>query len=131
VGFNNGRNNVDVTASAFSIGAKYGDVKKAHDWSVSYNYGTKGIASVIGAYSNNLILPDNKGHTFNATYALADNFHLGFKWISVAEKERKNTIDVAAAVNTTAQTAGQSYTGLQSNQEQKMKYFELTTGVMF
>lgn len=130
-GYTNGSRNVDVSKSAFALGLKYGDVKKAHDWSVSYVYGSKGIASTINAYANNLVLADNKGHTLNAAYALADNFHLGFKWFSMKEKEKKNVTDVAAAGNTSAQTSGVAYAGNQSQQEQATKYMELTAGVMF
>lgn len=123
--YTNGSNNVDVSRSAFSMGLKYGDVKKAHDWSVSYNYGSKGIASVIGAYSNNLILPDNKGHTINAAYAIADNFHIGAKWFSMTEKEKKLTT-TGLPYSTNAASVGTN-----ANQEQRTKYYELTTGVMF
>lgn len=109
----------DVSDSAWAVGLKYGQVKKAHDWDIGYIYGTKGINSVIGAFSNNLIAPDNKGHTIFADYAIADNFNIGFKWFSMKEKEKISPV------------TGVAFTGANANQEQKTKYWEITTGVMF
>lgn len=109
----------DVSDSAFALGVKYGAVKKAHDWDIGYIYGSKGVNSVIGAFSNDLVPVDNKGHTIFADYAVADNFNVGFKWFSMKEKEK---IDP---------TTGVAFAGNNANQELRTKYWEITTGVMF
>jgi hypothetical protein len=116
---------VDANRDAWSATLKYGSVKKAHDWSVAATYGTKGIASVVNAYSYDKWLADNKGWMFSAAYAIADNFNLGWKGMWLGERAR------LATATTTTQTAGQPYAGMNSSQDMKTKYWELTAGVMF
>ncbi|RYG54329.1 hypothetical protein EON80_31835, partial [bacterium] len=43
---------VELSRTAWSAGLTYGSLKKAHDFSVGYAYGNKGIASVINRYSH-------------------------------------------------------------------------------
>lgn len=105
-----------VSHSAYSLGLKYGKVRKAHDFSLGYAYGKKGLASVIAAYSNDRFLPDNKGHTFTVGYALADNLNIGGRAMFLKEIEKKS-VTTGAAI-TTAQT-------------QKTNSWELTAGVNF
>jgi len=105
----------EADRNAYSVGINYGKVKKAHDWSVGYAYGSKGIASVINTFSNDKFLADNKGHTVMAKYALADNFNLGFKGLWLKEKANKDDVGV----------------GVTTAQSQKTTYWEVTAGVAF
>jgi len=103
----------EVSRSAWSAGLTYGSLKKAHDFSVGYAYGSKGIGSVINRYSHEKFQADNKGHTIRAAYAIADNFHLGARAILTKEIEQ-------LATNGTAKP-----------NQGKNNYWELTGGVMF
>lgn len=109
----------EADKSAFAATLQYGKVKKAHDWTIGYTYGSKGLASTINAYSNDQFLADNKGHVFNGSYALADNFTLGVKGYFLKEKAKK------------VATTGAAYAGTTANQEQKTSTWELTAGVNF
>jgi|GEM_PF-3024243 len=116
--------NVELSSSAWTLGLTYGKLRKAQDFTVGYAYGTKGLASVIGAYTNDKFTADNKGHTFIAGYSIADNFHLGFRWMSLSEKEKKD-------LTTSAALAGSGYAGTKAAQNSKTNYWELTAGVAF
>jgi len=120
-------NNPEVGSSAWTLGLTYGKLRKAQDFTVGYAYGTKGIASVINTFTNDKFAADNKGHTVLLGYAMADNFHLGFRWISLQEKERLN----AVAATTAAACGGAAYAGANANQKMKQNYWELTAGVAF
>lgn len=109
----------DVSRSAWSAGLTYGSLKKAHDFSIGYAYGQKGLGSVINAYSYEKFTADNKGHTVEVAYAIADNFHLGWKGLFLKEKEK---LDPAT---------GAAYTAGNANREFKTNYWEVTAGVMF
>lgn len=111
--------NPEASRTAWSAGLTYGSLKKANDFTVGYAYGTKGIASVDNRYTYEKFAADNKGHTINVGYALADNFHLGWKGLFLKEKEK---IDPAT---------GAAYAGANSKREGKTNYWELTAGVMF
>ncbi len=112
--------------TAWTLGLTYGKLRKAQDFTVGYAYGTKGIASVMNAFTNDRFLADNKGHTIVAGYSLADNFHLGFRWMSLQEKERVDTTSATAAAG-----AGATYAGVNANQKMKTNFWELTAGVAF
>ena len=90
---------------------------------IGYAYGTKGIGSVINNFTNEKFLADNKGHTVVLGYAMADNFHLGFRWMSLQEKE---LIDTSAGAN-----QGLAYGGTTASQKMKTNYWELNAGVAF
>jgi hypothetical protein len=109
----------DADKSALSLGLTYGSLKKAQDFTVGYAYGSKGIASVINRYTYEKFAADNKGHTFQVGYALADNFHLGWKGLFLKEKAKLNAL------------TGVATTGVSAAQEIKTNYWELTAGVMF
>ncbi|MCO5141951.1 MAG: putative porin [Oligoflexia bacterium] len=113
----------EVSKSMFSGSLVYGSLEKAHDFTVGYTYQSKGIASVINTYTNSDFLADNKGHVFSAGYALADNFHLGFKGFFMKEKEKLQV--------TGAATDGLAYQSPNGGQEMKTTAFHFTTGVMF
>lgn len=117
-------NSPEISSSAWTLGLSYGKLRKAQDFTVGYAYGTKGLASVVGGYTNDKFAPDNKGHTIIAGYSLADNFHMGFRWMSLTEKEGRN-LSGAAAV------AGLPYAGVNGGQKSKINYWELTAGVAF
>ena len=53
---------------------------------------------------------------------MADNFHLGFRWISLQEKE---LIDASTVVA----NQGLAYGGTTANQKMKTNYWELNAGV--
>lgn len=123
----------EVSSTAWAAGLTYGKLRKAQDFTLGYSYGSKGIGSVITAYTNDQFPADMKGHTIVAGYSLADNFHLGFRWISLQEKERITTI-----TNTHANGAGLPYgasaagvAGRNSNQKNQSNYWELSAGVAF
>jgi hypothetical protein len=117
--FNNAATGTTVTAfpevsrTAWSAGLTYGSLKKAHDFSVGYAYGSKGIGAVINRYTHEKFQADNKGHTIRAAYALADNFHIGARAILTKEIEQVGP------------------TGTAKTQQAKNNYWELTGGVMF
>lgn len=109
----------EADRSAWSAALTYGSLKKAHDFTLGYAYGTKGLASLINAYSYEKFAADNEGHTFSAGYAIADNFHLGWKGLFLKEKSK---LDPAT---------GLAYSGVNRAQQMKTKYWELSAGVMF
>jgi len=113
----------EVSSSAWTLGLTYGKLRKAQDFTIGYAYGTKGIGSVINTYTNDKFMADNKGHTVLLGYAMADNFHLGFRWMSLQEKELLNA--------SIATTAGSAYAGTNAAQKMKTNYWELTAGVAF
>jgi len=117
-------NSPELSSTAWTLGLVYGKLRKAQDFTVGYAYGTKGLASVISAFSNDKFLADNKGHTVVAGYSIADNFNLGFRWMSLQEKELRNLSGAVAL-------AGLAYAGTNANQKQKTNYWELTAGVAF
>ena len=106
--------------SAYAAGLSYGKVKKAHDWSLSYYYASKGIDSVLSSYSNVLFPADNKGHIIEAKYNLADNFHIGAEFLMLKAKSNMNG-------------AGTLYTasGTSNAQQEKSSYWEVNAGVAF
>lgn len=110
---------VTVSNTAWTLGLTYGKLRKAQDFTVGYAYGTKGIGSVINAFTNDRFAADQKGHTVVAGYSLADNFHLGFRWINLSEKEKLST------------TTGLAYAGTAAAQKNSHSYWELTAGVAF
>lgn len=114
-----GQREVDMSTAAWAAGLKYGNVKKAHDFSVSYYYGNKGLGSVLNTYTNNQFMADNKGHTLAAAYALADNFTVGARGLWLKEKEKK------------VATTGLAYSGTQAAQDMATSFWELTAGVSF
>jgi hypothetical protein len=116
----------EVSSTAWTLGLTYGKLKKAQDFTLGYAYGTKGIGSVLNGMTNEKFLADNKGHTITAGYAMADNFHLGFRTMMLQEKQR---LDVNAA--SVAAGAGAAYAGANANQKMKTNYWELTAGVAF
>lgn len=115
----------EASKSAWSASLTYGALKKAQDFTVGYSYGNKGLASVVNAYSYEKFAADNKGHSFSVGYAIADNFHLGWKGLFLKEKEKINASSAVAG------TAGRAYSGANAAQENKTTYMELSAGVMF
>ncbi len=111
-----GATTVEVDSKAWTAGIAYGSIKKAHDFKVAYAYGEKDLGSVSNIVTNDRWTADNKGHLISATYALADNFELGWNGYFLKEKSKK-----AAATGLAVTTA----------QENKTNYWELTAGVMF
>jgi hypothetical protein len=127
-------NQPQVGSTAWTLGLTYGKLRKAQDFTIGYAYGSKGIGSVYDTYTNDKFQADNKGHTVILGYAMADNFHLGFRWMSLQEKERIN----ANGTNSAATGGGAAYgasaagvAGVNANQNTKTSYWELTAGVAF
>jgi len=116
---------IEMDNTAFTAGLAYGKVKRAHDWAIGYNYGSKGLASVINTFTYDKFAADNKGHTIWAKYALADNFHLGWKGLFLKEKAKKD--ESGRDIGSAAATGGTAM----ANYEQKTNYWELTAGVTF
>lgn len=71
--------NRNAKRDALGLSLFYGVAKKAHDFTVGYSYSEKGVASVVGTFSNGDALPDNRSHMFDAKYMLADAVALGGK----------------------------------------------------
>lgn len=111
-----GSTQVEAETKSLSLALNYGMIKRAHDFKIGYAYGSKDLGSVINTFANNRFLADNKGHIVSATYALADNFNLGWKGYFLKEKSRKNATTGVALTTT---------------QEQKSNLWELTAGVSF
>ncbi len=109
----------EVSATAWSAGLEYGSLRRAHDFTLGYAYGKKGIASMVGRYSYESFLPDNEGHKISLGYALADNFHLGSELLFLKEVERINW------------NTGLPYAQQNVNQQMHTTYWEVTAGVMF
>jgi len=114
----------DVSSSAWTLGMTYGKLRKAQDFTIGYAYTTKGIGSVYNTFANDRFRADDKGHTVLLGYSMADNLHLGFRWMSLSEKER-------IAASGAAATDGSAYAGTKANQQQKVSLWELTAGVAF
>lgn len=106
----------DADRTAWSAGLTYGAIKKAHDFSVGYAYGSKGIASVANAYSYERFLAGQQGHTVSAAYAIADNFTIGAKALFLKEKSPTDPTTGVAFAN---------------GREIKNNYWQVTAGVMF
>lgn len=122
----------DVSSTAWTLGLTYGKLKKAQDFMLGYAYTTKGIGSMVSGYTYGSFPVDYKGHTIVAGYSIADNFNLGFKYVTRKEKERINV------TNTHANGGGLAYeksaagvAGRNGNQQQAVNYWELTAGVAF
>jgi hypothetical protein len=58
---------------------------------------------------------------------MADNFHLGFRYLNLNEKERINAVSASTAAN----GGGAAYAGANANQKHTTNYWELTAGVSF
>jgi len=120
-------NNPEVSSTAWTAGLTYGKLRKAQDFTVGCAYTTKGIGSEINTFANDRFAADNKGHTIILGYAMADNFHLGFRYINLNEKERIN----AVSATTAAAGGGSAYAGANANQKHTQNWWELTAGVAF
>ena len=95
-----------TSSTAWTVGLQYGAVAKPHDFMLGYAYGVKGLTSVPGALTYSSFLPDNKGHTIDAKYALATNFVLAWKGVFLKEQSRKDSKGDAV---TTAQEHKSNY----------------------
>lgn len=111
-----GTSNVEVNGKAYSAGLTYGAVKKAHDWKLGVVYGKKDVGSVISNFTSGRWLPNNKGWLIQGSYALADNFELGFKSYRLKNVDNINS------------TTGQALT---TSQNVETTINELTTMVSF
>jgi hypothetical protein len=69
----------DAQTGMLALSLAYGKPKKASEWSLSYSYVRKGIASVINTFTNGNMPADNIGHLVDAKYMLADGLSLGAK----------------------------------------------------
>jgi hypothetical protein len=80
----------DKTAQtgALALSLMYGKAKKANDFSLSYSYVRKGIASTINTFSNGNMPADNIGHLIDAKYAVADGLVVNAKAEFYTEKAK-------------------------------------------
>lgn len=113
----------EANNKAWSAGLTYGTIAKAHDWNVMYFYNKKGLASVIGAYSGDAFLPDNKGHVVKANFAVSKDFVIGGVAMWMKEDGRVNANGVSAT--------GVAYANANAQQELKTNYYELNAGISF
>lgn len=70
---------VEANNKALALSLGWGKPKKAGEFGLAYSYGRKGIAAVIGTFSNGDITPDNISHMFEGRYMLADSVSIGGK----------------------------------------------------
>lgn len=108
----------DRDAYGLTLGYGAAAVKKAWDWNASYSYISKGIASVVGSFTNGDMPADNKGHFFNGKLAVADNLALGFKVYFFKERAKLGGDGVALAAPN-------------QNREQQTRRLELASVVSF
>lgn len=106
----------DAGRTAWAAGLKYGQLGRAHDFTIGYSYSNKGLASVINAYTNDKVQADNIGHQIKAGYSVADNFNLGVAVNFLKEKNQLNPSN------------GLPYAG---QQERRTTYMEANAGVLF
>ncbi|MGE3260817.1 MAG: hypothetical protein AB7K68_03460 [Bacteriovoracia bacterium] len=93
---------VNITArkasrDGYSLSLIYGVAKKANEWTVTYTFADRGIASVINTFTNGDAPADNRSHMFEGKYMLADNLALGGKLQYHKEKGRVGGEGVALA----------------------------------
>lgn len=63
---------VKADSDALSFSLVWGKPKKAGELGLAYSFADKGIASVVGTFTNGDIPPDNQSHFFEAKYMVAD-----------------------------------------------------------
>lgn len=85
-GVNSTVTNRKASRDMYALSALYGSAKKAKEWTVSYSYVNKGIASVIQTFTNGDMTVDNKSHLLEGKYMLADGVAFGGKLQFHSEK---------------------------------------------
>jgi hypothetical protein len=115
---NNVNNTIDANRNGFMLSLVYGVTKKAHDWTLMYTYGNRGIASAINTFTNGDAPVDNISHMFEGKYLLADGFAIGGKLQYHKEKAKVGGDGLAVAAPN-------------QNRLQKQRRIELYTGVNF
>jgi hypothetical protein len=108
----------EAQRSMLALSLGYGKIKKAHDWSLSYSYVAKGIASVHSTFSNSNQAPDTNGHLISGAFALADGMTLGAKMELYKEKAMLGG-------------DGLALTGAGVNRKQSQNRYEFTAGLAF
>jgi hypothetical protein len=119
----------EAKRSAWAVTLAYGKIQKAHDFKVSYNYGTKGLASTVNAYANDAFLADQKGHTLKADFAATDTLTVGAKYMTLKEVSKLDSTGLAPGTHTT--TANGGAPAAQAGRSHSVKYWQLTAGVAF
>lgn len=109
--------NAAADKSALALSLVYGKINKAHDWTLAYTYGSKGLGSVYNTTTKGQWQADNKGHLIKAAYALADNFNVGVNAFFLKEKAHKGS-------------TGQAFT-TNANEDNKETRYEVVAGVSF
>jgi hypothetical protein len=108
-----------VTKAAWNLGLTYGKLKKAHDFTLGYAYGSKGIASMYTYLTSEIFPADNRGHHIMGAYNIADNFFVAAHALWIKEKER---IDPST---------GLAYSGNNAGQKLATRWYVLAAGVSF
>jgi hypothetical protein len=108
----------DAKRDMFALSLAYGKPKKMGEWSLSYSYVEKGIASVVNAFTNGNMLADNTGHMVDAKYMLADGLTLGAKMELYREKSKLGGDGLALA-------------SPNQNRKQSQDRFEFTAAAAF
>lgn len=67
---------VEADRNAWAATLYWGKPKKAGDYGLGYTYGSKGIASVVGTFTNGDVPVDNNSHFLEGRYLYADNLFL-------------------------------------------------------
>lgn len=85
---------VNQSKDAWAASLAYGQLKKAHDFMISYAFHDKGIGSVHNAFSYDKVQAGLQAHEITAAYNIANNFHVMGKWFSMKEKNGRNQLGV-------------------------------------
>jgi hypothetical protein len=70
---------VEANNKALALSLGWGKPKKAGEFGFTYSFSRKGIASVVGTFTNGDIAPDNLSHLFEGRFMLADGLGIGAK----------------------------------------------------
>ncbi len=100
-------------STAWSLGLTYGELKKSQDFVIGYAYHDKGLGAVSNAFTYDRNPAGYSGHHVWVGYNLANNFNVGFKYISLSEKDPRNQDGVAVI----------------GGEKIDREYWEITTGV--
>lgn len=106
---------VKLDSTAWSLGLSYGELKKAHDFTIGYAYSDKGLGSVYSEFTYEFNPAGYDGHTIWAGYNIANNFNIGLKFIFLDEKNPRTQAGVA----------------LVTAEKIDRNYWEVSTGVRF
>lgn len=102
-----------LDSSAWAASLTYGQLKKAHDFTIGYTYHDKGLGSVASRFTYDRVLPGFTAHEINAGYNMANGMNVAAR--ALFEKEKN----------------GRDQTARDSGKLISTTYWEVSTGVRF